>query len=94
MVIRHVCLGLVVGVLLAGCASFIYRSYGLEGVSYKDGTLLGPKPADDLPFSTCEPTEGVKHPCVVMLAEEFFAFKLDYQDTQDRLKQCEKDKRN
>ena len=82
-------LGILAGLALSGCAGFAFRYYGLDGVSYADGVLLGPKPENDLPFSSCAPTDAVKRPCVVMFAKEFFAFKADYQDTKDKLKQCE-----
>jgi hypothetical protein len=71
------------------CASFAFKYYGLAGIRYEDGTLLGPKPENDLPFSSCAPTSQVKNPCVVMFAAEFFKMKTDYEDTKQRLKDLE-----
>ncbi len=75
--------------ILVGCASFSYHFYGLKEVSYENGTMLGPSDKEDVPFSKCSPTASSKFPCVVMFAKEFYALKLDYEDTQQRLKQCE-----
>jgi hypothetical protein len=66
----------------------------MEGVSYKDGILQGPTPKDDIPFSRCEPTAADKHPCVIMFSKEFFALKQDYQDTQQKLSDCQKERAN
>ena len=72
-----------------GCAHFAYRFYGISGVSYENGTLLGPDPSQDIPFSTCAPTALDKSPCVVMLSRDFFALRADFQDTQNALKACQ-----
>lgn len=74
----------------AGCAAFSFRYYGLADVVYEHGTLLGPKEKDDLPFSKCSPNAESKHPCVVMFTKEFMAFKLDYEDTKQKLIDCQK----
>ena len=79
----------ITALILAACATFPYKYYGLSGVTYTNGTLLGPVAADDLPFSNCAPTAADAHPCVVMFAQDFFAFKQDYQDTQNKLEECE-----
>lgn len=92
--VKHFLLGFAACLLLVGCAGFAYHYYGLEGVTYTNGKLLGPKPQDDLPFSNCEPTAQDKHPCVVMFAKDFFAFKLDYEDTQQKLKECQQGGKN
>lgn len=76
--------------LLMGCAGFAYHFYGMESVDYSHGVLLGPKASDDLPFSTCEPNAASKHPCVVMMTKDFYALKLDFEDTQQKLKECQK----
>lgn len=81
--------GFLLCLLAVGCAAFKFKYYGLEGVSYRDGKLLGPKPEQDLPFSQCEPTAQTKNPCVVMFAKEFFAMKSDYEDTKAKLDRCE-----
>ncbi len=83
-------LGLFSAILLASCAGFSYRYYGLAGVGYEQGKLLGPKESDDLPFSKCAPNGESKFPCVVMFTKEFMAFKLDYEDTQQKLIDCQK----
>ena len=78
--------------MLFGCAgaAFSYRYYGLGGASYINGKLLGPKETDDMPFTSCEPSSSAKNPCVIMMAKDFYALKQDYQDTQQRLKECER----
>lgn len=76
--------------LFAGCAAFSYRYYGLADVIYDHGTLLGPSEKEDLPFSKCQPNTESKHPCVVMFTKDYMAFKLDYEDTQQKLKDCQK----
>lgn len=76
--------------LVAGCAAFSYRYYGLSQVNYDHGVLLGPSEKEDLPFSQCAPNTESKNPCVIMFTREFFAFKQDYEDTQQKLKDCEK----
>lgn len=90
---RDLLYGICIGAALAtaSCASFAFKYYGLDGVSYADGKLLGPEPKDDLPFSRCEPDPGDKGKCVVMFGSEFFALKLDYQDTKNKLKRCERE---
>lgn len=77
---------------MVGCAGFSYRYYGLQGVRYDEGKLLGPKEdgSTDLEFSMCAPSAQVKHPCVVMFAVEFQRFKLDYEDTKQKLEACQK----
>lgn len=90
MVRKSYLLGMVSAFILIGCAGFSYRYYGLQGVGYEHGTLLGPKESDDLPFSKCSPNGESKNPCVVMFTKDFFAFKLDYEDTKQKLKECQK----
>lgn len=75
---------------LLGCAGFSYRHYGLgSDISYEHGTLLGPEPKDDIPFSRCAPIEGDKSPCIIMQTDAFLRLKRDYLDLQARLKECE-----
>ncbi len=78
--------------LFAACASagYAYRYYGLEQVNYTEGKLLGPEPKLDLPFSACAPDDGMKHKCIVMFADELFRAKQDFEDTKQKLKECEK----
>lgn len=79
--------------MLTSCSSFAYKYYGLSGADFSRGTLLGDKPENDLPFGRCEPNSTLKNPCVVLFAEEFFKLKLDFTDTQNKLKACEASKR-
>lgn len=88
--VRPFGIGFLFALLLVGCAGFSYHYYGLDGVTYEHGMLLGPKEKDDLPFSQCAPNASSKHPCVVMFASEFFKFRQDYEDVKMRLAQCEK----
>lgn len=90
MGLRPILFGIVLGVLLMGCAGFGYRYYGLEGVRYSDGKLLGEEEKDDLPFEYCQPTAGNARPCVVMFTDEFFRLKQDLLDTRSKLKDCQK----
>lgn len=85
--------GIAIGVVLCGCAglSFPYRYFDPVFVSY-DGTLLGPKPSDDLPGSVCAPSVSIKHPCVIMKSDEFFQLKKDYLDKEQQLIDCQKPK--
>ncbi len=86
---RGFLLGFLSCLLLCGCAGFAYRVYGLEGANYSNGKLLAASPKDDKDFMECAPTATVKHPCVVMFAPEFFKLKQDFQDTQQKLKECQ-----
>lgn len=83
-------LGFVCCLLVLGCAGASFKYYGLAEFDYNQGVLLGPKPKDDLPFSRCAPTGNVAHPCIIMFSTEFFALKQDYEDTKQKLKECQK----
>jgi hypothetical protein len=87
---RAFILGFIFCAAMVGCAGFSYHYYGMSGVSFEQGMLLGPSVNDDLPFSSCAPNSQSKFPCVVMLTKDFFAFKLDYEDLKAKLKACEK----
>ena len=87
--VRSFVAGFSVALCLCACAGVSIPYYGLDGVDYTRGSLLGPKPGNDLPFSTCEPSNALKHPCVVMKSDAFFRLKQDYLDTIARLKECE-----
>lgn len=78
---------IVLATLFCGCASpgFNYRYYGLSEMDFTKGFILGPEAKDDLPFDRC-----AKNGCVVMFAQDFFAMKLDFLDTQNRLTACER----
>lgn len=73
-------------------AQFSYHYYGLNAASY-EGNLLGPTPAQDLPFATCKPTPGKASPCVAMLKDPFLALKADYLDLQNKLSACQRGQR-
>lgn len=82
-----------VSLILAACgASFNYKYYGLELDSecYNKGTLLGKTKKDDLPFKVCAPDDYVKGKCVVMLVDDFFLLKKDFQTQQELLRECQK----
>jgi hypothetical protein len=95
--VRSLILGLVVGFSFASCATpaaFVYKYYGLDAVSY-DGTLQGPKPAQDLSLKVCEPIPATPTApakpgqCVVMQREEFFRLKGDYLILEKNLAACQ-----
>ena len=89
---RNFILGFISCLFFVGCAAFSFRYYGLADVVYEHGTLLGPKAKDDLPFSKCQPNGTTKHPCVVMFTADFFSLKQDYEDTKQKLIDCQKGK--
>lgn len=90
--------GFITCLLLVGCAGVSLRYFALEGVSYENGVLLADKPQNDLPFSYCKPDEikqpdgtiKIKRKCVVMLSDDFFKYKADYEDCKMRLNECER----
>jgi len=76
--------------LLVACAAapvFPYRFYNLSGVQF-GGTLLGPTPQDDIPFSQCSPVNG-KQQCVVVFYTELNALISDYKQTKSDLISCQ-----
>jgi len=75
--------------LFIGCSGLSYRWYGLEATSY-EGTLLGPKAKDDLPFKVCAPTVQSKSPCIVMLQDEYFRMYQELLAARQALKDCQK----
>lgn len=83
-------LGCIFSSLLMACAGAGFKYYGLQGVTYDHGSLSGPFKKDDLPFSNCAENAQSKFPCVVMFAKDFYAFKQDYEDTKQKLKECER----
>lgn len=89
---KFFCIGLIAGFMLLGCAGWAYKFYGMEGVVYEHGTLLGPKPQYDLPFTKCQPNGESKQPCIVIFSKDFYALKQEFLDLQMRLKECEKGK--
>ena len=85
-------LGVLWGVSLAGCASFTsVRYYGLDGMDYSKGTLLGPTPMEDIPFVKCSPTDVDKSPCVILTASEFFRLRRELEETKAKLQRCEQE---
>lgn len=101
MELKNFTMGLLLGVLLVGCAGaakFGYKYYGLDLPDY-DGKLLGPAEKDDLPFRQCQPDDFVtasdvhdlsKGKCVVLFSDEFFRLKADLMDTRQKLIECQK----
>lgn len=83
--------GLALGMTLFACAAtpvFSYKYYNISGNSFT-GTLLGPTPKDDLPFSQCAPVNG-KQQCVVVFYPELQALITDYKTTKSDLIDCQK----
>lgn len=79
-------------VLITACgaaAQFNYHYFGVDAANY-DGYLRGPKPENDLPFSTCKPTPGKAAPCLAMIKDQFLALKADYLDLQNKLNACQR----
>ncbi len=89
MVKRAYVWGLISGLMLAGCAGFSYKYYGLQLEVYK-GRMLGPIPSDDHDFAECAPSSGSKSPCIAMFTHDFLNLKNDYQDCKDRLISCQR----
>ncbi len=72
------------------CASgFSYKYYVPDSLDYTRGMLRGPTPADDLKFEACTPSVSLKEPCTVIFTAELLRWKLDFEDTQNKLKACE-----
>ena len=73
--------------LLASCASFAYKYYGLKWAEKsKDVVLLGPDAKDDRSFVLCEKSGD----CVVMFEAEFFKLRRDYEEKSIRLAELER----
>lgn len=81
--------GFIIAILCMGCAGFSYKYYGMNGMDYSKGKLLGPDEKQDLDFYVCAPSPAVKNPCVIMKATEFFKMKQEHEDMRERLKTCE-----
>jgi len=90
MVSKEFLIGFVACLLLIACAGAGFKYYGMKDVVFDHGMLLGPAEKEDLSFSKCAPNAQSKFPCVVMFATEFFAMKQDYEDTKQKLKECQK----
>lgn len=95
---KYMALAVLLGVIGCASTSFPYKFYGINADSY-GGSLLGPTPADDIPFAQCSPDPepspspsgavAVKGKCVVMKADAFFSLKLEFQQMQLDLQQCQ-----
>jgi hypothetical protein len=81
---------LILGVLVTGCAGLTYKNYGMSGVDYSKGMLLGADAKDDLPFSKCAPGPQVKFPCTIMFAADFYAMKRELLELRTALQTCQK----
>lgn len=80
--------GLIFGVMVTACATatFPYHYFGLD---LKDGKLLGPTEADDLPLAECNATATDASPCTVIKAATMLELKRDYLDTKNALIACQ-----
>lgn len=81
--------GLIFGATVTACATatFPYHYFGLD---LKEGKLLGPTAADDLPLATCDASVADQSPCVAMMSAAFLEMKKDYLDTKNALIACQK----
>jgi len=81
------------GVIVSACASpiFPYRFYGLDAVNY-DGTLKGPKPAQDLNLKECQPpiTQPDKAMCMVVKTQDYLLLRNDYLGCKVELEACQR----
>ena len=90
--VKGFALGVFCCIVLFGCTGFSVKYFGLDSVDYSRGKLLGPEPKDDMPFYACAPTDA-RHKCVVMFSNDFFKFKQEFIDMQNKLKECEANNR-
>lgn len=90
---KQFAMGLLLGILLVGCAGFTYRYYGIEmpAECFAQGKLLGPKESDDLPLSRCSPDDTQKGKCAVFLVEELERLIADHGRLKAELKDCQKE---
>ncbi len=86
-------MGLLLGMLLVGCAGFTYRYYGLEMPTecYEKGKLLDDKPSGDLPLTRCMPDDAQKGKCAVFLVDELERLIADHGRLKAELKDCQKE---
>lgn len=85
----RVVLAFILGVMLVSCTGWGYRFYVLRAMSY-DGKLISDKPENDLALSVCTPTATDKAPCILMMRNEFYLLKRDFQDLQIKLDSCQR----
>ncbi len=90
MVLKRRLWALFILIVFVGCAGyrFPYKYYALDADHY-DGHLRGPKPIDDLPLASCEPTAANKAPCITIYTDEFLRLKTDLTDTKNQLQKCQ-----
>lgn len=76
----------------AACGAVQYRYYvpELPGNCYDQGKLIGPKPEDDIPMSTCKPDPTKKVKCVVMEFDELMAAKNEIKYLRQTLQDCQR----
>lgn len=80
--------GVTFGVLVTACASAVFP-YHYYGLNLKDGLLMGPTAADDLPIAECNATATDASPCSVVKTAAMLELKRDYIDTKNALIACE-----
>ena len=88
--------GVIVGFLVLGCAgatTIPWPYYGLILQQYKNGHLYAVNPANDKDISFCQPASGQKGRCIVMVGEDFYAFKQDDLACHSDLVACQKGSR-
>lgn len=91
MKIKDFTYGMFVMLCFVACAGlFPYKHYGLSLAQYTNGKLLGPDPKEDLDISVCAPDAQIKGKCVVMLSNDFFSMKSDFEQTKQALIDCQK----
>jgi len=81
---------MVISFSLLSCALAGVKYYGLSGVDFNTGKLMGHKAKDDLPFSVCAPVGNNPYPCVVMMVKDFYDMKREYEDIRQKLIDCQK----
>ncbi len=88
--------GAMIGIALIACAgaTFPFKHYGMNVPQecYDQGTLLGPKPEQDLSLKVCQPDERDKFKCVHLLTAEYQKLKKSHLDLQAKLAQCQREK--
>jgi hypothetical protein len=89
--LRWVLVGMIFGIAPMGCAAVSWHYYGLDmpAECYEKGSLIGPKPAQDLPLTTCEPDASDKGKCGVLLREELMRLIQDDKQCHIDLQGCQ-----
>lgn len=84
-------IGLIIGTAPMGCAAVSWHYYGMDLPSecYAKGSLLGPKPSQDLPLTVCEPDAHDRGKCGVLLREELFRLIQDDKQCHIDLQACQ-----